>query len=252
MTGYTVKQLSALSGVSVRTLHHYDKLGLLKPEKRSEAGYRFYGRKELLRLQQILFYRELEFPLEKIKELLDDPDFDLIQSLKFHREELKRRSTRLKQLLVTVDKTIVELKNKKQMITDQELYSGFEAGQGEAYRAEASEKWSDDEVAATEERLRKLSKTEWETIKQQGENNAAKIALLTDLDPSSAEVQEAIAEHYRFIGNFYEVSEERYRGLAQLYAEDERFRAYYDKHRAGLADFICKAIGIFCDNGMKV
>ena len=138
------------------------------------------------------------------------------------------------------------------MLNDAELYEGFEPGQGEAWRKEASEKWGEEWIAQSEERLRKRNKSEWQTLKEEGETIARNLASLAGHDPASAEVQDAIAAHYRYIGNFYEVSEERYRGLGQLYVEDERFRAYYDKHRAGLADFICKAIGVFCDRGMPV
>lgn len=251
MTGYTVKQLAKLSGVSVRTLHHYDEIGLLKPAQRTEAGYRLYGRKELLRLQQILFYRELDLPLEKIREALDDPDFDLVASLEFHRGELQKRSQRLEQLLSTIDKTIVELKNKTEMLTDEELYKGFAPGEGEAYHKEAAQRWGEDTVRESEERVRKMSKEQWNAVIQEGETIAQQLAASMDADPASPAVQQLIAQHHRHLCNFYEVSEERYRGLAQLYTDDERFRTYYDKHRPGAAGFIRKAINVYCDNGMK-
>ena len=250
MTGYTVKQLAKLSGVSVRTLHHYDEIGLLKPAQRTEAGYRLYGRNELLRLQQILFYRELDIPLEKIREALDEPDFDLVASLEFHRGELLKRSQRLEQLLSTIDKTIVELKNKTHMLTDEELYKGFPLGQGEAFRNEAAQRWGDI-VRQSEERVRKMSREQWNAVRNEGETIAQELAAVAEKDAAAPEVQALIARHHRHLGNFYEVTEERYRCLAQVYTDDERFRAYYEKHRPGLAGFIRKAIDHYCDNGMK-
>lgn len=251
MSVYTVKQLSSLSGVSVRTLHHYDKIGLLVPQSRSEAGYRFYGREELLRLQQILFYRELDIPLAKIAELLGDPEFDRVASLEFHRAELQKRGERLKRLLATIDKTIVELKNKTEMLTDKEIYEGFAPGEGETLRKEAAEKWGEEVVAASEQRVRKMSKAEWDAMKKEGEAVAQQLAAAVPHGVSSVQAQKAIAAHFRHLHHFYEVSEQRYRGLGKLYVEDERFRAYYEKYAAGLADFVCEAISIFCDNGMK-
>jgi len=244
---YTVKQLSGLSGVSVRTLHHYDEIGLLKPGARSEAGYRFYGREELLRLQQILFYRELEFPLRKIRELLDDPGFELLSSLEFHRGELRKRSKQLKRLLATIDKTIDELKNKTAMLTDKELYEGFPPGKGEEYREEAASRWGEDTIRDSEERLKKLGKEGFEKLKQEGDAITRRLAALMERDPADAEVQETIALHFRYTGNFFEVTPEAYRGLGKMYVEDERFKAFYEKYAAGLAEFICAGIEIFCD-----
>jgi len=127
MTHYSVKQLSKLAGVSVRTLHHYDRIGLLKPAFRSEKGYRFYERAELLQLQQILFYKELDFPLKEIGEIINNPNFDLITALEFHKNQLKLRSTRLAELLATIEKTIIELKTKNEVMKDNEIYKGFTA-----------------------------------------------------------------------------------------------------------------------------
>lgn len=110
MTKYSVKQVSKLAGVSVRTLHHYDKIGLLKPSERAESKYRYYYRNDLLKLQQILFYKELGFQLSQIQDILSEEDFDLMKALEFQRKELLKKADGLKQLIQTLDKTIVELK----------------------------------------------------------------------------------------------------------------------------------------------
>src|SRR5690606_12824607 len=136
---YTVKQLADLSGVSVRTLHHYDEAGLLKPGSRTAAGYRLYGEAELLRLQQILFYRMLELPLREIQGLLDAPEFDTLEALTQHRETLLLRKREMETMLATVDKTIRKLKGEI-MMSDEELYAGFPED-ARKYRAEAVEKY---------------------------------------------------------------------------------------------------------------
>src|SRR5262245_10280245 len=109
MSRYTVKELARLSGVSVRTLHHYDQIGLLKPAEVGLNGYRYYGREELLRLQQILFHRELEFPLEAIKAVLEQPQFDRVEALRRHRKTLTAKAGRYRKLIATLDATLAAL-----------------------------------------------------------------------------------------------------------------------------------------------
>src|SRR3569832_1407863 len=126
MSDYTVKALARLSGVSVRTLHHYDQIGLLKPARVGANGYRYYGRQELLRLQQILIWRELEFPLELIAKLLSSPRFDLAATLRSHRERLSAEAARYRRLVRTVDQTLASIEGDKAM-KDEDLYKGFDA-----------------------------------------------------------------------------------------------------------------------------
>src|SRR5262245_34738395 len=130
MEKYSVKKLARLAGVSVRTLHLYDQMGLLTPSVRTEARYRLYGQKELLRLQQILFYRELDLPLKEIGEILDDPAFDLAQALENHKVFLYEERERINKLIGTIDKTLDHLKNKT-MLEVEELYDGLSMDQRE-------------------------------------------------------------------------------------------------------------------------
>lgn len=248
MTKYSVKQLSKLAGISIRTLHHYDQIGLLQPAFRSEKGYRYYQKAELLRLQQILFYRELGFPLKAITEILNDPDFDLIKALEFHRKELNKQALRMQQLLVTIDKTIHELKNKKEMMKDKELYEGFTPEEVKKMRKEVADRWGEKQLLETEERIRQLGIDDWQDNKKKGEEITQLIADLMDLDPDHAQVQQAIGLYHKHLNFFYEVTKERYRGLAKMYTEDERFKAHYEKFRTGLADYMYKAISFYCDN----
>jgi DNA-binding transcriptional MerR regulator len=249
MKQYTVKQLSQLSGVSVRTLHHYDTIGLLKPAQRTEARYRLYGRDELLRLQQILFYRELGFSLEKIAEVLDDPGFILLDSLLEQRRRIQLNAVHIQQLLITINKTIQSLENKSTMLTDEELYEGFPKGKD--YRNEAAGKWGNDVVTASEDKLRKLSKPALQALLAQGAEISKALGASMHLEHSTTEVQELIAQHHRHICNFWDATEEGYRGLAELYISDERFSAYYNNIQPGLASFLHKSMLHFCDNGMQ-
>lgn len=254
MTGYSVKQLAQLAGVSIRTLHHYDQIGLLKPERRADSGYRYYGKPELLRLQQILFYRELKYPLKQIKEILDNPGFDLQKSLAAQRQQILQEADRLHQLLTTIDKTIVGLQNQEHMISDEELYEGFTPEEKDSYRGEVAERWGEDKLHEVEERLKKLGAQKWADIKDKGK---AIEQLLADLMTqnqaiTSKAVQKAIDAHYVHTCEFWTPNKEQYRGLGKMYAEDERFKAHYEQYREGLAVFIRRAIDVYCDNNMKV
>lgn len=249
MHKYTVQQLSQLAGVSIRTLHHYDRIGLLPPAERTEKGYRLYGRAELLRLQQILFYKELGFSLRKIQEILDDPEFDLVKALEFHQRELQKRANRMQQLLGTIKKTIISLKNEKDMISDKELYEGFSQEEIDAMRAEVKERWGEKELLDVENRIQQLGKEGWEDHKAKGKEIEQLLADLMELHPADTPVQEAVALHFRYLNFYYEVSKERYENLGKMYVEDERFKAHYDKYKDGLAVFLRDAIFVFCQNG---
>ena len=249
---YSVKQLSALAGVSIRTLHHYDQIGLLKPAERAESRYRYYYKEELYRLQQILFYRELDYSLGEIKNILDDPAFDLKASLQSHRAQLIHRIGRTQRLLETIDKTIVQLENETDMISDKEMYEGFSQTEAEQMRAEARENWGDAEVSAAEQNIKNLGKGQWKQVQQQADDICKQLARLMQKDPADTAVQEQVALYHQYLCTFYEVSEERYRALGQMYVTDERFTAHYEKYGQGLALFLNNAIQVFCDHGMQV
>ena len=150
MKAYTVSQLANMARVSVRTLHHYDQIGLLRPASRTGAGYRLYGEPELLRLQQILFFRELDLSLSKIQTILDDAEFDQIASLESHRRQLQGRMDRLARLLKTIDKTIQRLTEDEMTLTDEELYEGFTPEQIERYERKAREMYDPELVREAE------------------------------------------------------------------------------------------------------
>jgi DNA-binding transcriptional MerR regulator len=244
---YTVSQLADMAGVSVRTLHHYDHIDLLKPSSRTAAGYRLYEEGELLRLQQILFFKELDFPLSEIRDILDDPEFDRVEALENHRRLLEERAERLMHLLRTIDKTIQRLTEDDTMMTDEELYEGFTKEQMERYRREAREMYDPELVAETERRLRGMSKAQWSAVREEGDRVTREIAEVADRAPGDPQVQALIARHYAWVEQFYPVSVEMYRGLGRLYAEHEEFRAFYDAYRPGLADFMRAAMAHYAD-----
>ncbi len=245
---YGVRELARLAGVSVRTLHHYDQIGLLTPSSRTAAGYRQYGADDLMRLQQILFFKELDVPLGEIRAILDDPEFDQIAALEQHRRLLQMRSERLAQLLKTVDKTIQKLTEDTMTLTNEELYEGFSKEQIESYESEARERWgSTDAYKESRKRVGNMSKAQWNAVKDQGDEATWLMAGLMGRDPADPEVQAAIAKHHAWIENFYTASAEMYAGLGQMYVEDERFRASYDAYAPGLADFMRDAMAIYAD-----
>ncbi len=247
---HTVRQLARLAGVTVRALHHYDQIGLLRPNARTAAGYRLYGEADLLRLQQILLFREMDVPLDQIREILDDPQFDLVQALRSHRHTLQVRAVRLETLLHTIDKTIAKLTEDTPMLTVEELYEGFSKEDAERYRREARELWNPEMVEATEQRARKMSKAQWAAVGQQGEQATQLLASLMDHSPDDPAVQAAIAQHHAWIENFYPAPAELYRGLGQMYVEHPEFHAFYEKYRPGLADFMQAAMAHYADTAL--
>ena len=242
MPTYTVGKLASLAGLTVRTLHHYDEIGLLKPTARSDSGYPLYGHDAPLRLQQILFYREMGFPLREIRRILDDPSFDRKAALEQHRTNLERRIARLERLLRTVDRTLCALGKKEMAVTDEQLYEGFQPEDVERIKREASQRYGEAEVRASENRIKGMSQEAWESLKQESHAVTQTLAELMDRDPGDAEVQQLIARHHAVIEHFCEASAERYAGLAQLYVTDPEFRAFYDRYRVGLAGLMSDAM----------
>ncbi len=248
MTVYNVSRLAKLAGVSVRTLHHYDEIGLLKPSFRSDSGYREYQREDLLRLQQILFYRELDFSLTEIRGILDDPEYDEVQALVKHRQTIKERIGRLSNLLATIDKTIKHYKEETMTLTDEELYEGFSKEKIERYKKEVDEKYDPELVKTSRERMSKMSRREWHETKDEGETISRELAdLMGKASPDSKEVQAVIKRHHAWIEKFYPANGDTYKGLGKTYTENPEFRAYYNRFKPGLAEFLCAAMEYYAD-----
>ncbi len=251
MEKYGVKAIAKLSGVSVRTLHYYDTIGLLKPLSRSNVGYRYYGESELLRLQQILFYKELGFSLKAIKQLLDEPDFDLLIALENHKLVLNAQKKRIDTLLTTIDTTIHHLKKETIMKNPQDLYKGLSKEMGTTVRKEAMDKWGKTTVEQSEKDLLKLGKAGFESLKiEQTTVTNALFAARND-SPESEQVQQLIRQHYQIIRQFWGTSVERskqpkvYAGLGQLYVDDDRFMARDGVAQPKFARFMQQAMVYF-------
>lgn len=249
MEGHTVRRLARLAGVSVRALHHYDAIGLLKPGRRSAAGYRLYGHADLLRLQQILFYRELDLPLPEIALILDDPDFDAAESLRAHRKALEAKLGRLHRLLRTLDETLAHYTGGP-MLTDAELYQGFPPERIESIRKEARDRYGEEKVAESERRAKSMGKEGWARVRNEAAAINRDVAALMSAgaDPGSAEARVAVARHLAWIRNFWTPDADSYRGLGRHYVDHPGFRAYYEKAAPGLAEYLCRAIDRFCDD----
>ena len=238
-----------MAGVSVRTLHLYDEIGLLKPSIRTEKKYRLYGKAEAIRLQQILFYKVLGMPLKEIAEILDDPHFDPVTALENHKKLIQQKQEQLTTLLKTIDKTIDHLKNET-MLSTEELYEGLPEEQANAWRQEAIGKWGN-AVERSETHLRKKTKEMFAELKAQADANTRRLLTLSDKDPASEEVQAEIGVHYELIREFWgtagspDKQADAYAGLGELYVSDERYMAVNGGPNPNFAQFMNKAMKHF-------
>ena len=250
---YTVKALADLAGVTPRTLRWYDQTGLLKPLRTTEAGYRLYGPKQLDRLQDILFYRELGLDLASIRTILDDPAFDRQAALQSHLTELKVRRARLDELILTVQRTIDNIKGGTKM-TDQEKFEAFKrnavAAMEAAHGAESRQKYGDAEVDRANACVLALTQEEYEAWKALGgEIHAALAAAVgAGADPAGPEGQRIAQLHRRWLSYSWEAyTPQAHAGLAELYVSDPRFTAYYDREVPGCAAFLRDAVRAYTD-----
>ena len=243
--GYTVKAVAALAGVSVRTLHHYDAIGLVHPDARTEAGYRIYSRSDLERLQQVLFFKELGLGLDEIREILARPGFDRRQALLDHRELLCSRKDRIERLIRAVDRTIASMEEGN-ALDEKVMFDGFDAGQ---YEEEVRRRWG--HTAAykeSRERTQGYTQADWDVILKEQTGILRGIAALADRRPDDPEVVAAIQRMHTFINDrFYLCPVEMFRGLGDLAVDDGRFTETYEKLQPGLAAFYQKAVHAYCD-----
>ncbi|MFC5529022.1 MerR family transcriptional regulator [Cohnella yongneupensis] len=247
---YTVQKLSKLAGISARTLRYYDGIGILKPARTNSSGYRIYGAKEVERLQQIMFYRELGVPLDTIKDIVTHPAFDGAAALKEHREQLLERRSQLDLLIANVEKTIALTEGRLTM-SDQEKFEGFKQSlideNERKYGKEIREKYGDDVVAKSNAKLHNMTEAQYAEVTKLGEELATTLAdAYRTGDPAGELAQQAAELHKRWLLYYWpSYSPEAHAGLAQMYVDDERFTAYYDKEQPGTAEFLRDAIQIY-------
>lgn len=242
---YSVGQVAGFAGVTVRTLHHYDDIGLLAPGGRSHAGHRRYSDADLDRLQQILFYRELGFPLEEVAALLDDPAADPRAHLRRQHDLLTARIGKLQQMAAAVEHAM-EAREMGINLTPEERFEVFGDKDPEQYADEAERRWGGTEAyAESQRRVARYTKDDWRRIQDEskawGERYSALMA--TGEPPTGEPAMDLAEEHRRHISTwYYACPYDMHQGLAEMYVADERFKAFYDSMRPGLAEHLRDAI----------
>ena len=245
---YSIQELSRLSGVTTRTLRWYDQIGLLKPSRVAESGYRYYGRAEVDRLQDILYYRALGVELAQIKECLDDPSFDRLAALRNHLTALEAERERLEHLIRSVKDTI-GAEERNEIMSDEQKFEAFKqravAHNEEVYGAEIRAKYGDQEVDEANAAVMNLTQAQYKEWTELGREiqDRLEAAVQEGVSPESEAGKELCALHRRWLtltGNRYDPT--RHRGISELYVMDERFTAYYDKHLPGCARFLRDAV----------
>ena len=236
-----IKEFAEFTGVSVRTLHYYDEIGLLVPAcVDAHTGYRYYDEDSLLRMQEILFYRELDFSLKSIGEILSSPNYDMNKALKEQKALLTLKKERLERLISAVDDAM----------KGESVMRAFDNSEFEKYKAEAKEKWGKtDAYKEHTEKTKHYSKDKWDSLAGEMNDILAEFALCmkNDKGPDSAKAQNLVKMLQNHITeNYYCCTNEILAGLGQMYVADERFKNHIDTHAAGTAAFICEAIEVYC------
>ena len=243
---YTIKEIADLAGVTTRTIRYYDEIGLLPPIRIGSNGYRYYDRESLLRLQQILFFRELDVPLKEIEHIMSRPDYDLLGILENHRSALVTKVRRLETLIDTLNQTIASEKGVRTM-SDKEIFEGFDESQ---YEDEVRERWGDSpRFAESQAKWSSYSEEQKEAIKAEGGRLAVRmVSENPDASPDDADVQTAIGEYHTYLNKYFYTCEISFlRVLANNWVQDPRFAINYERIREGGAAFLREAVHIFCD-----
>jgi DNA-binding transcriptional MerR regulator len=247
---YTVQKLGNLAGISTRTLRYYDEIGILKPARINSSGYRIYGEAEVDRLQQILFYRELGVSLESIRDIVIAPSFDGANALREHHERLLEKRQQLDMLIANVEKTIAVTEGRIKM-ADREKFEGFKQkmidDNEKKYGKEIREKYGNDTVEKSNKKLKNMTQEQYEGLTNLEKQVKEVLAEAFETgDPASELAQKAADLHKQWLSySWPQYSKEAHAGLAQMYVDDERFKAYYDEKQPGSAEFLRDAIFIY-------
>ncbi len=247
---YSIKELADLAGTTTRTLRYYDQQGLLEPARIGTNGYSYYDRGNLLTLQQILFFRELDVPIKEIQFLLSRPDFQLLRSLENHQRAIQERISHYQELLDTIQRTISDLEGETKM-NGSDYFKGFDEKE---FQAEAQERWgSTPQYRDSLRRWSSYSEEQKEEIKQLGGEIARRLVTENPLaQPKDRDVQAAANEYYQYLNQyFYSCEVEFLRNLADMWVHDPRFAVNYERIREGGAEFARQAIHLFCDRHSK-
>jgi DNA-binding transcriptional MerR regulator len=241
--------VAELTGVTVRTLHFYDQINLLKPSKVGANGYRYYDDDTLLRLQQILFYREVGLELEQIKDILDSPDFDLVTALRAHRKVLQEKIDRLHNLIETVDNTIEHLTGETDM-SKKQLFEGFSDEKQKEHERRARLQYGPDRVNESVKRWNSYTPEQQEAVKQEGGQVYLDLAEAINAGkaPEHEDVQAILARWHQHMHYFYEPTLEIMRGLGEGYHTDPEFRAFFERIHPALPDYLGQGIAKYVDD----
>lgn len=241
-----INEVARLTGVTIRALRYYDKIGLLKPRKTTEAGYRLYDHTSLEALQQILFFKELDFSLQDIKEIMTNPNYDQTEALAAHRELLLQRRNRIDGLIALVDRT---LKGAHDMSFQEFDRTGLEASKKQ-YAAEVRERWGGTAAyAQSEAKAKGYDDAQWKLLSAEGQSILQELGQSRRIPPESGEAQALIKKWQDHITtHFYQCTKEILSCLGLMYVGDERFTQSIDKHGEGTAAFMAAAIEIYCRN----
>jgi MerR family transcriptional regulator, thiopeptide resistance regulator len=241
---FTVKQLSKMAGVTPRTLHHYDDIGLLKPSRIGENGYRYYGEEALLKLQQILFYRELDLPLDEIRRIMGRCDFDVLGALQSHKEALQNQAARLDRLLVTVDNTIQHIKGEK-LMSQKGLFEGFSEEEQEKYALEAEQMYDPETVRESNRKWKSYSAAKKESVLAEGRQIYLDMIAAMPKGASSTEVQSIVECWRRHMDYFWTPNLDQLLELANGYNDNPKFKVNFDKMHPQLAEFMREAVTVY-------
>lgn len=243
-----ISEVASLTGITVRTLHYYDEVGLLVPTKTTENGYRVYTKEDLEKLQNILFFREMDFSLNDIKDIINNPSFDREKSLKNHKMLLEKKRDRLNDLISLVDKTL----NGDDYMSFKEFDNSDIEKIKDQYAKEAKDKYGDsDAYKESEKKTKNYNKNDWQKINEGCNDIFKRFATSRDKSPENVEVQKLVSEWQQFISNnFYNCTNEILAGLGELYVNDQRFQTNIDKNGEGTAKFISQAIKVYCSSNM--
>ncbi|GKV65407.1 MULTISPECIES: MerR family transcriptional regulator [unclassified Sporosarcina] len=233
-----VKEVAELTGISIRTLHHYNDIGLLIPDEVTEAGYRLYSNGNLADLQQILFFQELGFSLKRIKELLESPSFERLEALELQRKMLLQKKVQLEVMLRTIDRTIQSEKGEDTM-TNEEKFKGFDFRKN-PYGEEAKARWGEKEVEQTSRKF-------GEDVQDEMNRIYFKLAEIRHGKADSNEAQAVIEEWFELLNRMGSYSLDAFKGLGEMYVADERFKQNIDQFGEGLAVFMRDAMSVYSD-----
>ncbi len=249
---YQVKHVAEMAGVSIRTLHHYDNIQLLNPSALTDAGYRLYSDADLERLQQILFFKEIGFRLDEVKEMLDQPNFNRKAALLSQKDMLMKKKQRMEEMIQTLDRTLQSIEG-GELMNKRDLFAGLSMKDIEeyqkAYADEVRNLYGREIAEETEKRTSAYSSDDWRAIMAEFDSIYRRIAARMEYGPDDTEVQAAVGAFRDHICQYhYDCTLDIFRGLGEVYITDERFTDSINQYGAGLAAFLREAIIIYCDH----